>query len=55
MLTVVSIRGKGLVLMCSPTVRFQYANGGNTSSTNEHGGSYYVLRMVFTNGLWIVI
>ena len=55
MLTVVSIRGKGLVLMCSPTVRFQYANGGSVSSTNEHGGSYYVLRMVFTNGLWIVI
>lgn len=63
MLTIICPRGKGLVLMCSPTARFRYANGGNISSTNEHGGSYYVERMVFTpmgsgaeyNGLWIVI
>lgn len=63
MITIICPRGKGLLVMCSPTARFMYANGGGISSSNEHGGSYYVERMVFTpmgsgeeyNGLWIVI
>ena len=63
MITIICPRGKGLLVMCSPTSRFMYANGGGISSSNEHGGSYYVERMVFTpmgsgeeyNGLWIVI
>lgn len=63
MITIICPRGKGLIVMCSPTARFMYANGGGISSSNEHGGSYYVERMVFTpmgsgaeyNGLWIVI